>query len=456
MGQRVTIFEEEHGFPLGAEIREFLQREGGYQVNLVHQAAIPISNGIEKPLRIVIPVLSPSQENAKMLLAKFREARTGACLLPVVRSEILRDVFDVVVQSATDFLVAPLRELEVRARVRRVMNSIGDQSEIKAELATASVGPTPLVGEDPDFRAMKRKISLLAQSECTVLITGETGTGKELCARSLHYLSRRARGPFLPVNCAAIPVELFERELFGHQKGAFTGAWIAQSGLVEESEGGTLFLDEIEALSLTSQAKLLRFLQDQTYYSLGSPRSRQANVRIIASTNVELRSKMAEGTFREDLYHRLAGIGLFVPPLRQRTSDIPELVAHFWKIYMAKTDRPGRSLTQEAIEVMCQYSWPGNVRELQNVIQEIIVLGESKTVQPNDLPIPLRRSGDGSSAGRKSFRQGKVLAIEAFEKDYVASLLRVHQGNVTKAAHEANKDRRAFGRLIKKYDLSKS
>jgi two-component system response regulator GlrR len=374
----------------------------------------------------------------------------------VVRAEILSDVVNVLVRCARDFLIAPLRELEVCARVRRIVNSIRDQSAIKGmECATASTGLMPLVGEDSEFRAMKRKISLLAQSECTVLIIGETGTGKELCARSLHYLSRRARSPFLPVNCGAIPPELFESELFGHQKGAFTGAWTAQSGLVEEAEGGTLFLDEVEALNLATQAKLLRFLQDQTYYSLGSPRSRQANVRIIASTNVELRAKMAEGTFREDLYHRLAVIDLFVPPLRHRISDIPELAAHFWKVYVAKTDRPGRSLTREAIEVMCQYSWPGNVRELQNVIQQIIVLGESKTVQPDDLPLLLKGSGVGSSASRKTFRQGKVLAIEAFEKGYITELLRVHQGNVTKAANQAGKDRRAFGRLIKKYDVSK-
>jgi len=454
MPQPIIILDEERGFPLGSELRGFLQRDGGYQVNLIHQAAIARSNSAEEPHQIVIPVLPPSQENAETLLAELRAARHGACLLPVVRSEILIDVFDVLVHCAKDFLVTPLREPEVRARVRRLIGSGGVQTGDKAmDQVTAAVGLTPLVGEDPGFRDMKRKISLLADSDCTVLITGETGTGKELCARALHYMSCHARSPFLPVNCGAIPVELFENELFGHQKGAFTGAWTAQAGLIAEAEGGTLFLDEIEALSLISQVKLLRFLQDQTYYALGSPRSRQANVRIVASTNVELRSKIEKGTFREDLYQRLAVISLAVPALRQRASDIPLLAAHFWKLYIANTDRVERHLSPEAIEMMCHYSWPGNVRELQNLIQQIVLLGETDAVQPEDLPISRQQAVEGSK--RKSFRQSKVVAMEEFEKTYITDLLRFHQGNVTRAADEANKDRRAFGRLIKKYDIAK-
>ncbi len=358
------------------------------------------------------------------------------------------------VDCAEDFLITPLREQEVCARVRRLMDSGGIQvGHNVIDQVTAAVGLTPLVGEHPSFLAMKRKLSLLAQSECTVLITGETGTGKELCARALHYLSCHARSPFLPVNCGAIPVELFENELFGHQKGAFTGAWTAQAGLIAEAEGGTLFLDEIEALSLITQVKLLRFLQDQTYYALGSPRSRQANVRIVASTNVELRSNIEKGTFREDLYHRLAVISLAVPALRQRASDIPLLAAHFWKLYIANTDRVERHLSPEAVEVLCHYSWPGNVRELQNLVQQIVLLGETDAVRPEDLPISHQPALEGSK--RRSFKQSKVVAMEEFEKKYVTDLLQTHQGNVTRAAAEADKDRRAFGRLIKKHNIAK-
>lgn len=193
---------------------------------------------------------------------------------------------------------------------------------------TDAVGLAHLVGESSAFVMLKRKLPLLAQCEAAVLLTGETGTGKGLCARALHYLSRRAGKPFLPVNCGAIPVELFERALFGHQKGAFTSAWAAQSGLIAEVEGGTLFLDEIATLSLSAQAKLLRFLEDQTYYVLGSPRPRQADVWIIAATNVELLRKVRDGTLREDFFYRLAVMTLTLPPLRERRADIPCLVAH--------------------------------------------------------------------------------------------------------------------------------
>jgi two-component system response regulator GlrR len=454
MPQSVIIFDEERGSPLGAEIRGFLQTEGGYEVDLIDKLASALSNNTNKSQQIVVPVLPSNQRSAEAVLTQFREARPRVCLLPVIKTEILTHLFDLVVHCAKDFLVAPLKQCEVSARVRRLVDCGSDHAgEKNIEQLTSAVGLTPLVGEDPGFREMKRKISVLAQSECTVLITGETGTGKELCARALHYLGCRAQGPFLPVNCGGIPVELFENELFGHQKGAFTGAWNTQPGLIAEAEGGTLLLDEIEALSLTSQVKLLRFLQDQTYYVVGSPRSRQANVRIIASTNVELRSKIAAGTFREDLYQRLATIRLDVPPLRQRGLDIRLLADHFWKIYMAKTNRAERHLSPAAVEVMCRYSWPGNVRELQSLIQHIILLGEVESVQPEDLPIFASPTMSRSKPG--SFAQSKVVAIEEFERAYVHEALRVHHGNVTHAAEEANKDRRAFGRLIKKYGIAK-
>ena len=454
MAHSVVILDEEQGFPFGAECRGILRRQGGYDVDLVHMATAALSKVTITSPQVVIPILPAVQRDAEALLLKFRAKGTGAFLLPVVTAEILTDVFDVLVHCSKDFLMPPLRELEVCARVRRLLD--GDCARPKDnqdEQLTTAVGLTPLIGDAPVFKEMKRKISRLAASDCNVLISGETGTGKELCARALHYLSSHAPSPFLPVNCGAIPAELFESEFFGHKKGAFTGAWCAQAGLIAEAEGGTLLLDEIETLSLTSQAKLLRFLQDQTYHVVGSPRQCQANVRIIASTNVELRSKIDAGAFREDLYQRLAVIRIDVPPLRQRTSDIPLLAAHFWSIYTAKADRPGRRLSAEAVEVMSHYPWPGNVRELQNLIQNIALLGEDTLVRPEHLPISRPPHIVGSKP--KSFTENKALAIQQFEKAYIAELLLLHQGNVTRAAEYARKDRRALGRLIKKYGITK-
>ena len=279
---------------------------------------------------------------------------------------------------------------------------------------------------------LKRKLPLLAQCEAPVLLTGETGTGKGLCARALHYLSRRAGQPFLPVNCGAIPVELFERELFGHQKGAFTGAWTAQPGLIAEAEGGTLFLDEIATLSLSAQAKLLRFLEDQTYHALGSPRPRQADVWIIAATNVELLRKVQDGTFREDLFYRLAVMTLTLPPLRERRADIPRLVAHVWARYAGQQGAVPKQLSPRALEALCRYAWPGNMRELENVIRQVIVLTDAQRIEPEDLPIPLLPVSLDTRGD--SLKQAKAKVMAHFEQAYIAELLQVHQGNVTQAA----------------------
>jgi two-component system, NtrC family, response regulator GlrR len=314
-------------------------------------------------------------------------------------------------------------------------------------------GLAHLVGESPAFVAVKQKLPLLARYEAPVLLTGESGTGKELCARALHYLSRRAGKPFLPVNCAAIPLELFERELFGHEKGSFTSAWTAQSGLIAEAEGGTLLLDEIETLSLPAQAKLLRFLDDSTYYPLGSPRPSRADVWILAATNVDLWLKVQERSFRADLYYRLAVMPLALPPLRERRGDVPLLVAHLSARYAQLTGGPSKRLSPRALVALGQYAWPGNLRELGNVIQQVLALSPGDLIEPEDLPIPsgtltVPRPGT-------SLKQARAEAVAQFERTYLAELLRQHGGNVTQAARAARTERRTLGRLIKKHGLSK-
>jgi two-component system response regulator GlrR len=254
------------------------------------------------------------------------------------------------------------------------------------------------------------------------------------------------------VNCGAIPIDLFESELYGHRRGAFTGAVSGEPGLIAEAEGGTLFLDEVETLSMASQVKLLRFLQDQVYYPVGSAKPKQANVWILASTNIELPLKIQDGTFREDLYYRLAVINLALPPLRQRPADIPLLASHFWKIYSARAGRMYEPLSARVLAALGRHDWPGNVRELQNVIQQL-ALSESEDLQPEDLAIPRARVPVEPVVG--SFAQRKAGVIADFEKRYLTELLRVHSGNVTHAAQEARKDRRALGRLIKKHRIAK-
>jgi two-component system, NtrC family, response regulator GlrR len=375
-------------------------------------------------------------------------------LLPVLRAEAPAEVLDELLPWAKDFLVTPLREAEVRVRARRIAQPGAHPADRgPARQLNQAFSLAQLVGEAPAFHALKRKISLAAQFESAVFLSGETGTGKERCARALHYLSRRASKPFIPVNCGAVPADLFESEIYGHQKGAFTGAISTQPGLIAEAEGGTLFLDEVETLSLSSQVKLLRFLQDQTYHALGCANLKQADVWIIASANVDLLQKAKAGDFREDLFYRLAVITLDLPPLRQRRADIPLLAAHFLKLHGDKHGKDRKRFSQEATEALCGYSWPGNIRELENVVQQVIVFTESQIVEPKDIPIP--RNFSTPAPGDRCFKHSKARIIDEFERTYVADLLASHKGNVTHAALTAKMDRRAFGRLVRKYQIEK-
>jgi DNA-binding NtrC family response regulator len=432
------------GSSLAGELRTILQRSHAYHVELRDGPLPAAPASLEPAADLIIPILTGSKQPSRALLATLRAMDPGAPLLPVLRAADLEERWTVLSSSITDFLVAPLRAIEVHAHVSRLASRTRTP-----ERGADTEGLEQLVGEDPVFVAVKRKLPLMARSDAPVLITGETGTGKELCARALHYLSRRAGKPFLPVNCGAIPVELFESELFGHTRGAFTGAWAAQRGFIEEAEGGTLFLDEVEALTLRCQVKLLRFLEDHTYHTLGSPRARRADVWIVAATNISLAQMVREGTFRADLFYRLAVLNVDLPPLRERRQDIPRLVAHLWSRHAGGESR---RFSARALEALCGYDWPGNIRELENVIRQLAVLTGGRTIEPSDLSI--RPPSPPPEARGASLKQAKALAIERFERAYLSELMEAHHGNITRAARAAQKERRAFGRLIKKYQLA--
>lgn len=444
----ITILDSELTPGVGFQLKEILKRDPAYKINVVRGSVSAARELKHSAARLIIPVLPPTWRRAKEILSALSLLQKKISVLPVISSSVLSEGLAAGLVDSQDFLITPLRDAEVSIRVKRLAGN-DRQSNVPTDLEARAFAQ--LIGEDPGFLALKRKIPSVARFESTVLLTGETGTGKERFARALHYSSRRAGNPFLAVNCGAIPEELFESELYGHKRGAFTGAFSERPGLIAEAENGTLFLDEIETLSLSGQVKLLRFLQDQTYYSVGSARPKQANVWILASTNMELPRKIQEGTFREDLYYRLAVISLALPALRERRSDIPLLAAHFWRLYSARAGRANNELSPEIIDALRGHSWPGNVRELENVVQQLAVLSESDDLRPEDLPIPRA----GPSKSRVSFSEMKARIIEEFERSYLTDLLRSHRGNVTRAAREAGKDRRALGRLIKKYQIAK-
>jgi len=329
-----------------------------------------------------------------------------------------------------------------------------------------------LIGTSESFLRVLRKVPRLASSDATVLITGETGTGKELVAKAIHSGSPRSGSPFIPVNCGALPEDLVENELFGHARGAYTGAAAPGKGLLAEAEGGTLFLDELNSLSLSAQAKLLRFLQNREYRVLGSTRLLHANVRIIAATNVDLGREIALGSFRADLYHRLHVLSVELPPLRVRREDIAVLARHFASIFGTLYGKDDVRFSHEALVSLEKHDWPGNVRELQSVVERAVLLSPNDELHEED--VGLSETADGFSrlqvggeetretggipvpTGHEIFRDAKERMVRQFERSYLVQVMAAVDGNVSRAARLAGMQRRDFQRLLRKHDVRRA
>ncbi len=364
-----------------------------------------------------------------------------------------------------DFLSCPFREAEFSFRVERLLQSnprSAAKPQPKGDSPLSGRGTVPLlrkladlplVGESPCFLRVIDKIPALARVNQTVLISGETGAGKEVVARAIHYQSSRQSKPFIAVNCGALPDHLFENEVFGHAKGAFTDASTAENGVIAEAEGGTLFLDEIDSLSLSAQVKLLRFLDTGEYRPLGSSRSKVADVRVIAATNAEILERIRAKAFREDLYYRLNGLSVSVPPLRARIEDVAPLATHFLAQYARENGQEPRGIAKAALRKLSACAWPGNVRELESVIRRALVLTTRQTLQVEDFDLPVPDRQD-VSAGPPLHRPMKG-TIEIVQRDYLINLLRTHRGNITHAAQAAGKPRCTLQRLLRKYSLDR-
>jgi DNA-binding NtrC family response regulator len=354
-----------------------------------------------------------------------------------------------------DFVVLPFQPGELRLRLLRLSSarpskpgeSAGEEltRETRARYRLDAV-----IGESAPLLEAIRKVPRLGASEANVLITGETGTGKELFARAIHYSSARHERPFVPINCGALPDTLFENELFGHEKGAYTDASAAGAGLLAIAERGSLFLDEVDSLSPASQAKLLRVMQDREYRPLGSSRSLRADVRIIAAANTPLAERMAAREFRADLYYRLNVLALRLPTLAERRDDIPMLARHFLARFARESGRPVPRLSAEAIRRLTDHGWPGNVRELESVIHRALVLSDGPVLDVDsiDLPAPAAASSIVSGADPALRIED---AVNEFQRQYLATVLSRHNGNISRAATAAGKDRRTFQRLLRRH-----
>ncbi len=310
-----------------------------------------------------------------------------------------------------------------------------------------------LLGKSPALHDAMRVIERVAAVDATVLIQGGTGTGKELAARAIHYLSPRRDFPFIPVNCGALPDTLLESELFGHERGAFTDAKQACRGLVAQADGGTLFLDEVEAMTPRAQVVLLRFLQDGQYRPVGGRQVMSGNVRIVASSNVDLEELCRSGQFRQDLMFRFRVLSVTMPPLRDRGGDAVLLAEHFLQSYALQYRRPARRFAPATVAWIRDHGWPGNVRELQNLILREVLMTDDETVD-FARPAALDRAGLSQALLDQAFKQAKAHAVAQFEKDYLCRLLARASGNVSLAARLSCKDRSALNRLVKKHGLA--
>lgn len=384
-------------------------------------------------------------KRAKSIFPSLRRSSPEPPVVVVSDADAPDEMFEMIRLGAADFVTPPLTATGILPRLWRLL-----EQTCRGETLTRKPNKTPrgtktLIGGCPAFLEVVNQIPLIAPCDDTVLISGETGTGKEVVARSIHHLSQRAKRDFIAVNCGSIPIDLVESELFGHERGAFTGAVASKIGMIREAEGGTLFLDELDSLPLLAQVKLLRFLQEKEYRPVGSTKTRQADVRVIAATNVNLENAVRAGKIRQDLYYRLNMIPIALPPLRERREDIPSLAANFLAQFAEKYRKQVNGFSPDAMLKLCLYEWPGNVRELESVVGRAVMFARQPMIHSQDISLP--------NPVPKSFQEMKDEMISQFERTYIQSLLIAFDGNITKAAEAAQKNRRAFFELIRKLGI---
>ncbi len=444
--QRALLVEFSPERKLGRDLQDILDPH--FKLSVVTEPAHDFHDEIKSfdPL-VIFLILSPRVEDPRPLRS-IKEAALRVPIIAVLEDSEPERVFELLQGGAADFIIPPLNAADVLPRTWKLLRSDSGNGKPAETFGTGSF-THQLVGESQDFIALLQKVPPIAKCDANVLIQGETGTGKEVYARAIHYNSARASKPFVPVNCGAIPAELVENELFGHERGAFTSAVTLQAGLIEEANGGTLFLDEIDCLPPLAQVKLLRFLQEKEYKPLGSTRLRRADVRIIAASNLDLEKAILNGKMRQDLFYRLNVISLTLPPLRERRDDIPLLARFFIARYAAEFNKELTGIAPDALRVLMTYAWPGNVRQLQHVIERATVMAAGSELTMKELDIPI-------SQDCESLREAKAKEIAKFEKNYIQGVLSVCNGNITHAAEVAQKNRRALWQLIQKHRIDVS
>jgi DNA-binding NtrC family response regulator len=363
-------------------------------------------------------------------------------------------------KGASDFVTKPLQHDQLFHTIKKCLERqqlIAQNQDLTSRLRKQQL-KNKFIGSSPALLKTLSVIELIADSTVTVLITGESGTGKELAAQTIHQLSGRGEKEMIAVNCAALPEAVLESELFGHRKGAFTGADRNHPGLFASADGSTLLLDEIGEMPMPLQAKLLRVLEENKIRPVGDTSSLKIDTRILAATNRDLLEAVRLGTFREDLYFRISEITLPMPPLRAMPEDIPLLAMHCVNQFCNASNRPAKAISAKAMQLICQAPWPGNVRQLQNVVKRAILLGPHQTIEPEDLDLPdslcFCGNADIETLSTMEYQQAKEMFLEKFQTAYLNQLLKKSQGNISQAARKSGLQRTSLQRLLKQYRLN--
>jgi DNA-binding NtrC family response regulator len=412
----------------------------GYQVSTANSVRSALALLASIDVDLVVTDLKMPEENGFELVRHVSENYKGVGILVITGFPTIEGAIESIRIGAEEYLVKSFTDKELFAAVERVLQKTQRHRKAATNAVHQDFG---LIGESEEMHNVYRAISKVRTTDATVLITGESGTGKELVARAIHYGAKSSKAPFVPVNCGGIPDSLLESELFGHVKGAFTGAVETRAGFFQTADGGTIFLDEISNTSLAMQAKLLRVLQEKEFYMVGSKKSHKVNVRVVAATNVDLMQLVKQGLFREDLYYRLNIISIELPPLRDRGDDILLLLNFFLSRYVRELGKKPMKFTAKALKALKEYSWPGNVRELQNLVHRLVIMADEPIIDVPDLPESFRYS-----AMRK---RGLNRRLEDVEREYILDVYAANDQNLSRTAEKLGIDRKTLRERIRKY-----
>ena len=463
MKGRLLIVDDERGIVVA--LKALFSKEG-YEVETAHSGEEALEKVKAGLFHVVITDLSMKGMSGLELLHRVRELDPQCAVLMITAYGNQRIAIEVMKAGAEDYLPKPFDNDELRLKIRRVIETQllrRAHNQLLDQVRMETGAFENMIGRSHRMLRVFETIEKVAPTDVTVLVRGESGTGKELVARAIHFRSPRARGPFIAVNCAAFSRELVESELFGHERGAFTGAIARREGKFEAADGGTLFLDEIGDMSLETQAKLLRVLQEKQFERIGGNQPLAADVRIIAATNHDLEAMVAQGRFREDLYYRVKVVEITLPALRERPEDIPLMIQHFIRDAARRHQRPEIQLSPEAMRACVENPWKGNVRSLKAVIEQAVILATGLEVAPADL-FPRSDSALGSDGERgvvaesegtrMSFREAKEKFVAEWERAYFIDALRASGGNISRAADRIGMYRQNLQQKLRELSIS--